>query len=227
MVKCISVLNLLNQNELKCSLDTDSKDQFLSYIVKNQQKYMVYIWSFDDDTFYYAVNDDPIVIEQLDNKQVLEFLKYALTIKTKSERVISIMDNIKKLINSESEIKTADYSDAELKSKLDQLPSLYDPTVQQGGIIIKKLEEALPAISPILEIIDWILIIASTVIAAPPLSLVVDAVATVWALLRWDLPMFFGSIVSFVPGIGDIIGGGIRVLAKIFKYIGRLFRKSR
>jgi hypothetical protein len=67
-----------------------------------------------------------------------------------------------------------------------------------------------------LEIIDLIIIIVSSI---PVVGTVFDVVAFVYSFLRLEPVGMIGAAISFVPVVGDAIGGVLRVGYKFGKYI--------
>lgn len=117
---------------------------------------------------------------------------------------------------------------AELKKK-----NKSDNKIQEGGIIIWLFEKYLIPSLPdmvqtifagLFEIIDIILMIAAAIpfAIAPPLvvvEVIIDVIALVWAILRFDIVGIVGSIVGFIPIIGGTFGIIIKVLGKVYKYM--------
>jgi len=97
--------------------------------------------------------------------------------------------------------------------------------VQKGGVLIWMLEKyvfsRLPeqlenAIYVVLEIIDIILIVLSSV----PGFLPADIAALIYSFLRFDIIGMLGALCAFIPGVGDALGGVVRILNKMRKYSG-------
>jgi|LakMenEpi03Aug12_release.lakeMendotaPanAssembly.Ray.scaffolds.fasta_scaffold165223_2 hypothetical protein len=109
-------------------------------------------------------------------------------------------------------------------------------TNQQGGVLIWAFEKYLFPKMPnmvrtilwtILEIVDVVLIIGSSIPGLQGVLLagfIFDIINIVYCFLRFDIVGLMGAIVSIIPIVGDVIGGGIRVLSKIYTYYNKFKR---
>lgn len=108
-----------------------------------------------------------------------------------------------------------------------------EPINQKGGVLIWLMEKylfpKLPStiqtiLSGILEIIDAILIIGISIPGlqfAAGAGIIIDIISFVYCFLRFDVIGMIASLIAFIPIIGNIIGGVMRIGAKSFKYYGK------
>ena len=149
-----------------------------------------------------------------------------------------LIDFIRKIDNNPLKQKVLDIRDEyieQLRQK-EMNDKLQWKKNQKGGVLIwametylfPKLPETVQTILwSILEIIDVALIIASSIPGlqfVAGLGIIIDIIAIIYAFLRFDVVGTIGALISFIPIVGDVAGGGIRIIAKIYKYYSK-FKK--
>ena len=221
------------------------KDILFMYIFDNSDKY---ITAHENDEFIIEKINDDLGLKILecvydidyDNKEKKINSIVDKVIKLSAENNINIkidkqklVDFIKKIDNSDNKYgKNVIIAQNKYINKMIEQSKEKEKVVQQGGILIWAFESyilpKLPSIMQniffgILEIIDIGLIILSSI---PVAGFGFDLISILYCFLRFDMVGLFGSIVSLVPVVGDITGGLIRGMSKIFRYVTK-YRKYR
>lgn len=228
MTTCNNIYDIVNNKELKCNLRVKDKDKYLQEISKYQNYSGLYVYSFNDKSHYMVdKNGGSLDINNVNSLSV-EMLKDYLTPKSRYIREKSIIDkfrhiaigteyNDEKYMNQildnlhKVPMKNEHYKG---KSQID-LSKLQYGVNQNGGVILKYLEEKMPTITVILELIDIILIPVSSL--PPPVGTVGDVVTIILAALRGEWAYVVASIVGLFPAVGDALGTVGKVMLKIQK----------
>lgn len=226
------------------------KDILFMYIFDNSDKY---ITAHDNDEFIIEKVNNDLWLEILERVYDIDYDDTDKKIDSMADRVIKLsvannidikidkqklVDFIKKMDNIDNKYSTDiiiaqdKYINSMIEQHKNKEKEKKVKVVQQGGVLIWAFESyilpKLPSIMQniffgILEIIDIGLIILSSI---PVVGFGFDLISILYCFLRFDMIGLFGAIVSLVPVVGDIGGGLIRGMSKIFRYVTK-YRKYR
>jgi len=254
MNHCVLVYNLVTKEKIECYIKALDENTFMKKFSKYQQDGDIYVYEFTNKNMYFVIKkEDEIIIEPIRNKLAITILEQLNS--TREERIQSITNSIKQIMKrynvkcnfSSDNVKQslegleADPSSEKIiQAKNYYLTNLDNTKVgeQKGGILIwlteKYVIDSLPKsiafiFRSIIEIIDWIFIIASSIPGLQFVAgagVVIDIMSFIYSFLRFDLIGMVGSIISFIPFVGDILGGIIRAGGKMYRFFkGRKKRR--
>ena len=232
----------INRNPTKNDLgDID----YIKNNIKTQNDKEIYLYTFSGGNRYFAVfdKDSDNIIEKVPRKEAIPFLWSMHGPKKNNQQLFKSV--VKKLciLGNDDKSKYKDFlnrltNDEESLKKVDKTLKKYklvrkNPEyVQSGGILIWLLEKYIvQAYAPnwlqwvvtiILEVIDIALAIASSIPglqAAAGAGFIIDAISIVYSILRFDIIGTIAGIISIIPLIGDIGGGGLFLCGKVGKYL--------
>ena len=236
MVNCILVKNIFTQTQLKVDYKVADIQAFLNDIVNSQQENVAYLYKFTTDNYLAIKSSTGNVIDKLSD---IETVILENIFNKDKYFVESIIQNVKVLMKQQNINEEFDENKArDLLKKLDKHPeTIKFKTSQNGGVfiwmaeqyIIPKMPRPIQTIfTSIIEFIDIILIVG---IAIPGLQLVgvgviIDIVSLIYCFLRFDIIGMIASCIALIPVLGNILGGTMRVLSKVFRFYSK-YRKSK
>lgn len=228
MIICDSVYDIINNRELNCNLRIKNKEKYFKEISNYQNDSGLYVYSFNDKSHYMLDKSgggldidkvEPLSIKMLkeysaqksrnvrEKSIINKFRHIAIGTEYNDEKYMNqILDNLHKVPMKDEHYKG--------ESQID-LSKLRYGINQNGGVILKYLEEKMPSVTIILELIDIILIPVSSL--PPPVGTVGDVVTIILAALRGEWAYVVASAVGLVPAVGDALGTVGKVMLKIQK----------
>jgi hypothetical protein len=239
----VVITNLVNKNTYYYQGDKQAPVDIIKEVSSSQAIHIPYRYDFPDDTTYINIISDETITEPVQDRLFWKLYMKKYPVRSPNELVNSIMKKMDRInyeiykrhmLKEEVERMRTFLTylpRIEYENQIEEAKKKYLSTVQTGGTLLWLMEEGVKNVFPewfqwlfsgILETIDVMFIILTAIPglnAVSGLGFTLNFAHLIYSLLRLDTVNIIGSLVSFIPVVGQATGSAIKISGKLAKWI--------